>query len=437
MWGRSPSGGLPKPRERAEEARRLTEDNEKFASNALAELNDALFFALSKPEILSEDRILATTYSLRKQTSNLKNYRRLAPRSLHGLGVLERQLAARLLSHGKREEAKALLIDSVAVLKECRQLDPVDESILWQLTESLWLSGHLAADEHRIDESLDFCDQASSLLDALRTLSFRVDMTKRLYLMRGSLADELTRRGESERARRVIEANLRMFDLMDNIVAEQTELAVCKKLTLAELTPKYPAIERLRSAVGKFPDDLDLRKELERLITAWLTVNPFCTDRTPSKLTKYEEDPDAWAETLVWSICSRCSAQGLDAATVPVHGSKLVEFAIITAAGQRRMGQLKDADLTARRLMAFARRLVQDYPSQPESHMVLSEAYFQMSKNAWKRKDYPAIEQELRQALDSARHAVSLNPQRKDARHLVDRLLPRLVLFDSGRSKPK
>ena len=119
--------------------------------------------------------------------------------------------------------------------------------------------------------------------------------------------------------------------------------------------------------------------------------------------------------------------------TVPVHGSKLVEFAIITAAGQRRMGQLKDADLTARRLMAFARRLVQDYPSQPESHMVLSEAYFQVSKNAWKREDYPAIEQELRQALDSARHAVRLNPQREDARHFVDRLLPRLVQFDTGR----
>jgi len=423
-------------RARAEEAGRLTEDNEKVTSSALAELNDALYFAMVKPETISEDRILATTYAFRKQTSALKNYRRLAPRSLHGLGVLERELAARLLSRGQREEARALLIDSVAILKECRQLDPDDESILWQLAGSLWLSGHLAANEHRIEESLDFCDQASSLLDALRTLSFRVDMANRLYLMRGSLADELTRRGEPEQARRAIEANLRMFDSMERTVAEQPELAVCKELTLAELTPGYPAIERLRSAVRKFPD-FNLRKELEKRITTWSTVNPFGTDRARSGLTRREDDPEAWAEALFGLITLRCSAAGLDAAAVPTRVYKLIDFASTTAAEQRRIRRLTDAEVTAARLMALARRLVRSYPSHPESHVVLSEAYFQVSKNAWKREDFPAIEQALRQALESARRAVSLAPQREDTRHFVDRLLPRLAMFDVGRAQPK
>jgi hypothetical protein len=86
--------------------------------------------------------------------------------------------------------------------------------------------------------------------------------------------------------------------------------------------------------------------------------------------------------------------------------------------------------------MAFARMLVEHYPRKPESHMVLSEAHFQVSKNAWKRYDYPVIEQGLRQALASAREAAKLAAQREDVRHLVDRLIPRLVFFDKGRSKP-
>ena len=51
-----------------------------------------------------------------------------------------------------------------------------------------------------------------------------------------------------------------------------------------------------------------------------------------------------------------------------------------TAALQRRIGRLKEAEATAGRLMAFARQVVRDYPDHPESYMVLSEAHFQVSK---------------------------------------------------------
>jgi eukaryotic-like serine/threonine-protein kinase len=365
-------------RARTEDARQLAEDNAKFASSALAEINEALGFALSEP--LSEERILATAYSLRKQSRKLKNYRSLSPRSLHGLGVVERLLAERLLSHGKRDEAKALLIDSVAILKECRQLDLNDESILWQLTRSLLVSGDLAAENFASDEALALYDQASSLLGSLRTVSYRVELINDLYRARRKVVDQLTRRGEAVRARRVFEANLRMFDSIDSTLADQPELMFLKGNA---------------------------------------------------------HDPEAWAEALVGLIRSRCSAQDLDAAAVPRHGFKLMDLASSTAAEQRKIGRLADAELTAARLMAFGRRLVEHYPGQAESHMVLSEAHFQVSKNAWKHKDLRLVEEALRQALKSARHAVSLNPQREDARHLVDRLLPRLVVFDAGRSKPK
>jgi eukaryotic-like serine/threonine-protein kinase len=422
-------------RARTESARQLAEENATFASSALNEVNHALIFALS--ETLSEERMLATAYSLRKQASHLKNYRGLNPRSLHGLGVVEHLLAARLLTHGKREEARALLIDSVAILGECRLLDLGDESILWQLTRSLLLSGGLAVQDSAFDEALAFYDQASSLLGSLRTVSYRVELINELYWARRNVADQLTRRGDAVRARRAFEANLRMFDSMANTLADQPELTCLKELTLADLSPDDSAIVRLQSTVRRFPEGHYLRNEVERRITGWLTVNPFSESTMASSLTGSTHDPEAWAEALVGLIRTRCSAQGLDAAAVPTLGFKLMDFAGSTSAEQRHIGRLADAERTAARLMGFARWLVQNYPVQPESHMVLSEAHFQVSKNAWAREDHAAVEQALRQALESARHAVSLSPQREDARRLVDRILPRLVVFDAGRAKPE
>ncbi len=127
----------------------------------------------------------------------------------------------------------------------------------------------------------------------------------------------------------------------------------------------------------------------------------------------------------------------LDERLAPKVALKLTDLVKYRAAAQRRIGRLGDADGTVGWLMAFARRLVRDWPDQSESHMVLSEAHLQVSKNAWKREDYPTIERALRQALESARHAVSLDPRHEGARRLVDSLLPRLALFDAGRAKPK
>jgi hypothetical protein len=69
--------------------------------------------------------------------------------------------------------------------------------------------------------------------------------------------------------------------------------------------------------------------------------------------------------------------------------------------------------------------------------MLLSEAHLQVSKNAWKRGDFPAIERALRQSLESAGHARDLDPRHEGARLLVDRIAPRLALFDAVRPTPK
>jgi hypothetical protein len=188
-----------------------------------------------------------------------------------------------------------------------------------------------------------------------------------------------------------------------------------------------------------FPDDPRIRKQaekyLENLLAAEIISPAPAKDLTEA--TKCDDDSQGWASSLVSNAGSRCISLGMGGDEIPAVAVKMIDLISGVASAQRRSGQLRDADRTADRLTQFALRLVRSYGDKPESHMLLSEGYFQVSKNAWQREDYPAIEQALRQALESARNAVRLDPQHQEARTFVDRLLPRLALFEDGRSKSK
>jgi hypothetical protein len=84
-------------------------------------------------------------------------------------------------------------------------------------------------------------------------------------------------------------------------------------------------------------------------------------------------------------------------------------------------------------LHALADRIVELHPDHPESHMLLSEAFNQMAKNIWRDHDVATIERSLRQSLDAALHGLSLDPEREDARRLVDNRRRRLDGLASGR----
>jgi hypothetical protein len=426
-------------RAHADAARRLAEDNERLASRTLNELSGVLFSALEHPETLSEDRIFELIHFLRQQARESRNARGVGPWCVPGVGVLERVLAVKLFDRGQRSEARSLLADGVAYLKECRRLDPDDQKLLRQLGHALLNAGHLAARDSALDEALVFYDQSSSGCGALALLSDRVELVDDLYLARQALAMRLTGRGESERARRLMEAARRAFVSLEVPDVAHPDRMLPQGRTSEDVETARRTIERLRAALRASPEDPQLRGFVERyaidLVIA--AILPFPREADLLGESSDRKDSEARAESLVSSIRSRCRAFGLDERLAPNVALKLTGIVTGRAAEQRRIDQLRAAEGTVGRLMAFARRLVRHYPDQPESHMVLSEAYLQVSKNAWKREDYPAIERALRQALESARHAAHLDPRYEDARLLVERIVPRLALFDTGRAKPK
>jgi serine/threonine protein kinase len=423
---------------RVEAARRLAEDNEKLASRALGEFTDVLYSALEHPEKLSEGRIFELIYLLKEQTGRWRNSRGAGPWSVPGVGVLERVLAVKLFERGRRKEGRSLLDDSIAYLRECQRLDPDDENTLWQLGQSLLHAGDQAAADSAFDEALAFFEQASTLCGALRTLSFRLELPCALYSARREIAAQLSDRGETEKARCVMDAARRSFLSMEVPGADRKERVPPKEHAPGDVETARRRVERLRAAVRDSPEDRWLRRDVEMYMTNLiLAVAPSSPGATLPEESGDRFDSEAWAGSVLSLIRSRGAALGLDEPAVPILALNLLDPVSNRASGQRRLGRLEGAEATVAWLLAFARRLVREYPDRPESHMVLGEAHIQVSKNAWKREDYPAIERALRLALESARHARDLDPRHEGARLLVENIVARLAMFDAPLARPK
>ena len=84
--------------------------------------------------------------------------------------------------------------------------------------------------------------------------------------------------------------------------------------------------------------------------------------RSSSSAATYDRDPEAWAVALIAAIRDRCSKLGLADSMVLAAISIVWNDAHEAAAEQRNAGRLDEARATAARLMALARRLVQEYP---------------------------------------------------------------------------
>jgi hypothetical protein len=108
-------------------------------------------------------------------------------------------------------------------------------------------------------------------------------------------------------------------------------------------------------------------------------------------------------------------------------------IAVGRGAEQRKAGRLDDARWTAASLLAFANALERRDPKEPAFHVVLSEAFEQEAKNAWKVEDFTTIETATRNALIAASTTLHLDPRNADARMKVANLQAKIVGLAAGR----
>jgi hypothetical protein len=254
-------------------------------------------------------------------------------------------------------------------------------------------------------ESVRHWEKAVVAGEGLMSLMPEPDYTQ-MADCRSALARLVDRLDDPERARALLESNLRM---LDNLPARARTPAIVFALLRTR--------EELRLIHAEVAQRSSPRLEVSG------EFNSF------SRLLLAESDPILVEELALRVMEVRRSvpaADGVDATEESEIALRLSGSLCTRAAQQRRLGRLDKARQTADQLHALARLLVARHPDQPAAHLALSLSFAQFAKNAWRTDDRASVKRNRKLALDAASQALSLNPQNARARDEVADLQRRL-----------
>jgi serine/threonine protein kinase len=346
---------------------------------------------------------------------------------LKRLATIDRYLAEFYFRVGKPDEALSHMGESIGYCEACLALSPGDVEMQQQ-----WFGAASSMLDHlgdsRDDERYEQWNaRAIAMLERLKSLhNVHVGWMSGISHCHRRRADSLMLRGESDRARKELEADL---DLVRSVPAAETafpEFDLSEVLTLAALGQWSGEFAPFRSSLHPQPAIADIERleirlaELTARRIGWLPSVARSAWLIPEDL-----PTEAWTDRVISSIKSDATKFGLDHTRIPAIGWTMRHHGAGTMTWQRRVGKLGDARRIADQLLALAERLTRSYPDQAAASMLLSEAYVQRAKIAYRVDGEPVIGWE-RKAFDAALHAATLEPENDETRRLVKERRARL-----------
>jgi serine/threonine protein kinase len=422
-------------RARAETALARAIESDEATSGLVRDLVGLLATTVDAPQMLVSERLNEACRVVRELTAKLRRDRRFVTSNLVAVCNLECQMAEALRPHGKYTDARALLMDSLELLEMRGRTndDPdVDEAYSRALTELVTDD----LEEGHDDAALVWAERAGDALEHLVHIPQRSKAIILLDHARRSVAARLGRRGLEEERRKLLEKNIRLLEQRDDSGGVDPTVGLLAAFTRAELAADDGTVATLRAAIRKLPTERPLPEPVRAELGAWMArvLEPYLAGPNTTGKPMARLDPDAQADLLIRALESWCEALGIDQSSIPTVAYQVGMSAPWRGSRLRKAGLLGEARHTAACLAAFARRLLQRNPDEALFHLLLSQAFAQEAKNAWKVEDYATIEAALRKALDEARTALRLDSRCLEARATVAGLQEKLARLPSAQS---
>ena len=348
--------------------------------------------------------------------------------SLKRLATIDNCLATSYAYDRKQDEALSIMEESIGYCEAYLALSPGDVEIQQQqLRSACWMLSNLvgSGSEHLYER---WDARAMAMLERLKSphgvhvgAVFQLSSCHRLH------ANYLMLRGESDRARKELEADL---DLVRSVPVADTafpEFALSEALTLAALGQGSGEFTPLGFPIRPQPANAsfhDLEQGLAEKAARRIGWRPSIVK--PTWLIPDHLSTEAWTDRVISSIKADASKFALDHTRIPAIGWIMRHHCLGRLGWQRKVGKLGDANRIADQLLALAERLTQLYPDQAAAYMLLSEGYVQRAKIAYREDDAPVIERWERKALDAAIHAATLESENDEADGLVKERRARL-----------
>jgi eukaryotic-like serine/threonine-protein kinase len=425
-------------RGRAENALAHAIESDKATSDTVRDLVRLLATTVETPQMLSSERFEKTSLAVRDLTAKLRRRPVFATSNLVAICELERQLAVDFWRRGNHAESRALLMDSVDLLEARRKSSgAADDDVDKAYARALMELGQVARNQRRFDEALVWFQRAEEALERVVLDSQHLGVIDAIDGSRRAIAAMFGRSGREEQRRRILESHIRMLERLSQNAGADPAIGLLATLVRLDLAADENAIERFRSAIERFPDKRLLPETFKTQVGAWIAsdVNQDLSGPSPISGRMGRLDPDAHAALVIGAIESKCKALGVGPSVFPAAAFHVCAIAASRCAAHRNSDRLNEARRTALELSAFAKSLVRSDPHEATFHLILSIAFSQESKNAWRVPDYTAIEDALRKALGAAHTALRLDPRNAVARLDVAVLQEKLIGLPVGRKK--
>ncbi len=318
--------------------------------------------------------------------------------SVKRLATISVYLALFYSRDGKRDEARSLVQEAIGHSDAYLAVSTGDAGLQHRLFELVaCLLSDLVRSEN--DGLYEQCNaRAIALLERLKSVpNVHVADLRQLSSYHRLRADYLLLSGQWDRARKELEQDLALVRSVPAAENTYPEIVSSEALTLAALAR-------------------NLEQDLADLTARRLGWLPSIVGS--SRLIPQDLSAEAWSDRVITWMRSDAAKFGLDHTRIPSIGWRMTPWFWGTLRLQREAGDLAEAQRIVDRLLALAGRLTRSYPHQAATYMLLSEAYVQRAKNAY-RVDGEPVDGWERKALDAAIHAAALEPENDEAHGLV------------------
>jgi serine/threonine protein kinase len=408
---------------RSETLRSHSEANYHVAARSLDEiirlLSDSRIYATS---INSGHELEKTLEIVRSQEMALASGH--APRAgdLERLATIDCLLAQVYFGGGKHDQGRTLMEESIGYCERSLAHSPLDVQIRCTLFgAATWMAMTYCTDFESDQLYEQWHARAIRTLEGLKSYpDIHVQGMYDVSRWQRERAMSLRSTGESERARKELEKDL---DFIRSVPAAETAF------------PRFVFNEALTLAAlgrwsGEFPHGAIQELELtfaERTASrfGWPPSGAESPPLIPDDLST-----EAWVDRVISTIKTDAATFHLHDTRIPAILRHLWTRCANALAWQRRSGKLGDARRFADRWVALFEQLTRSYPDQAAAYILLSEAYVEKAKNAYRAVDEPVIGWE-QQALDAAVHAETLEPTNEEAHRLVKDRRRRLDRLES------
>ncbi len=410
---------------RAEEALDLAIRKEAMATQTTGDIVTLLTKAVEAPQRLTTERTAKIMAAVSEQTRKLCELPELGVPQVIAIAELEREITMAFNRQGKLRESLSLLQNTKELIELHRDPSQVRPELEYQYAIVGTYIASTLCGLREDQKAVEHIRWVSELLPSLADERFELNVMSLIYDMYQKIAARAFGRGDAATSQQMLEATVNMADEAAARNPDSALMHLFQTIARYEARPSDENRRKLRAACQKLSPVEKGAKLFKNLIELELAheVVPDPLTLTASNL----GSPEECAARILAGIRTRCEEFELSREMIPIVALRVSYSATVVATEYRNLGQIDEAEYTAKWLEVLARRLTDENPAEAKYHLQLCRAFEQHCKNGWKREDMKMVERSLRAALAEAKIALNLDPEDKSIRQTVAGLQDKLI----------